>query len=110
MTNSPDDGVSFARSRFWVFLLFLLLLVIAVFAGRNAQPVEVDLLAHQTRVPLAVLLLVTFAAGMVAGVAGAAPVLRAPPDRPGNLRLLVLMLGPSAVVILLGILLALGWW
>ncbi len=109
MTEHSDDGTAFARTRFWFFVLFLLVLVVVAFAVRNAQFVEVDLLAHRTQVPLAVLLMVTFAGGMCAGVAGATPFLRRSPERPGNLRLLALLLGPPGIVILLGFLLLLGW-
>ena len=109
MTEHPEDATTFPRSRFWFFVLFLLVLLVTAFAVRNAQSVEVDLLAHRTQVPLAVLLLVTFAGGMCAGVAGATPFLGRTRDRPGNLRLLALLLGPPGLVILLGLLLLVGW-
>lgn len=109
MTEHSEDATTFARSRFWFFVLFLLVLLVAAFAVRNAQSVELDLLAHRTQVPLALILLVTFAGGMCAGVAGATPFLGGTRDRPGNLRVLALLLGPPGLVILLGLLLLVAW-
>ncbi len=53
------------KKSFWIFLFLSTLLVI--FSVQNAEPVEVDFFFNKVSVSLAVLLIVVFLTGVIAG-------------------------------------------
>ncbi len=50
---------------FWIFIAMSIILVI--FSVQNSGPIEVDLIFTKAEVSLAILLMVTFTAGLIAG-------------------------------------------
>ncbi|WP_430816539.1 lipopolysaccharide assembly protein LapA domain-containing protein [Carboxylicivirga sp. RSCT41] len=53
------------KKSFWVLLILSTLLVI--FSVLNAEPVDVDILFSQIEISLAILLIIVFLAGVIAG-------------------------------------------